>query len=153
MCTTNPRKKASLGESLAESHAYNPIRDSGETLDEREKFRQESRLDSWWASRQESWRDFSRSPSASRESRIGLYAWLSARLSETRFFYAGTLPTYKKHMLSWAPGYPVVLTRVKKVRNQSLITLPPSLDYSKSQYDCNAFWGHFLLFHFFPEGP
>ena len=31
-----PRKKTSLEQSLAESHAYNPIRDSGETLGERE---------------------------------------------------------------------------------------------------------------------
>ena len=58
-----PRKKTSLGESLAESHVYNPIRDSGETLGEREKSRQkshwESRLDSWWDSWQDSWRDFS----------------------------------------------------------------------------------------------
>ena len=35
-------KKTSLGESLAKGHAYNPIRDSGETLGEREKSRQES---------------------------------------------------------------------------------------------------------------
>ena len=34
-----PRKKTSLGESLAKSYAYNPIRDSGETLGEREKTR------------------------------------------------------------------------------------------------------------------
>ena len=40
--TPHPRKKTSLGESLVESHAYNPIRDSGETLGEREKFRQAS---------------------------------------------------------------------------------------------------------------
>ena len=38
-----PRKKTSLGESLAESYAYNLIRESGETLGEREKSRQESR--------------------------------------------------------------------------------------------------------------
>ena len=51
--TKYPRKKR-VSESLAESHlshAYNPIQDSGETLGEREKFRQkshqESRLDSW----------------------------------------------------------------------------------------------------------
>ena len=36
----NPRKKMSLGENLAESHAYNPIQDSGETFGEREKSRQ-----------------------------------------------------------------------------------------------------------------
>ena len=36
-------KKTSLGESLEESHAYNPIRDPGETLGEREKSRQEFR--------------------------------------------------------------------------------------------------------------
>ena len=35
-------KKTSLGETLAESHAYSPIRDSGETLGEREKSHQES---------------------------------------------------------------------------------------------------------------
>ena len=40
--TTDPRKKTSLGESLAESHAYKPSRDSGETLGEREKSCQES---------------------------------------------------------------------------------------------------------------
>ena len=37
-----PRKKTSLGESLAKSRAYNPIRDSGETLGEREMSREES---------------------------------------------------------------------------------------------------------------
>ena len=37
--TSAPRKKTSLEESLVESHAYIPIRDSGETLGEREKFR------------------------------------------------------------------------------------------------------------------
>ena len=36
ICSDIPRKITSLGESLAESHAYNPIRDSGETLGERE---------------------------------------------------------------------------------------------------------------------
>ena len=32
---STPRKKTSLGESLAKSRAYNPIRDPGETLSER----------------------------------------------------------------------------------------------------------------------
>ena len=36
------RVKKRYSESLAESFAYNPIRDSGETLAEREKSRQES---------------------------------------------------------------------------------------------------------------
>ena len=92
-----PRKKTSLGERLAQSHAYNPIRDSGETRGEREKSRQksyrESWLDSWWDSRQDSWRDFSRSPSVSPESQIGLYARLSARLSLRLVFYAGSCPS------------------------------------------------------------
>ena len=46
-----PRKKTSLRESLAESYAYNPIRDSGKTLGEREKSRQESRQKSHRESR------------------------------------------------------------------------------------------------------
>ena len=92
----SPRKK----NESRESHSYNPIRDSGETLVEREKSRQEfckkshreswreSRLDSWWDSRQDSGRVFSRSPSIFPESRIGLYAWLFARLSPRLVFYA-----------------------------------------------------------------
>ena len=36
---SSPRKKASLGKSLAKSRAYNPIWDSEETLGEREKSR------------------------------------------------------------------------------------------------------------------
>ena len=39
-------KKTSLGESLAKSHAYNPIRDCGETLGEREKSCRESHQES-----------------------------------------------------------------------------------------------------------
>ena len=42
----SPRKKTSLGESLAGSHAYNPIRDSQQ--------------DSWQDSRPDCWQDFSR---------------------------------------------------------------------------------------------
>ena len=45
------RKKTSLEESLAESHAYIPIRNSGETLGEREKSRQKSNRDSLTDSR------------------------------------------------------------------------------------------------------
>ena len=59
-----PRKKTSLGESLAGSHAYNPIRDC--------------------------WRDFSRKKSrqeSRRESRIGLYAGLPSRLSPRHVFF------------------------------------------------------------------
>ena len=37
--TYHPRKKMSLGENLAESHAYDLIRDSGETLGDSEKSR------------------------------------------------------------------------------------------------------------------
>ena len=81
------RKKTSL----EESHAPNPIRDSGETLGEPEKSRQESRLDSWWESRQDSWQDFSRSPNVSPESRIGLYARLFVRLSPRLVFLRGVL--------------------------------------------------------------
>ena len=44
-------KKTSLRESLAKSRAYNPIRDFGETLGEREKSRQESSRDSLGDSR------------------------------------------------------------------------------------------------------
>ena len=51
----SPRKKTSLGESLAESHSYNPIRDSGETLDEHEKSRQKSHRESRRESRLDSW--------------------------------------------------------------------------------------------------
>ena len=51
-------KKTSLGESLAESHAYNPIGDSGETLGEREKSRQESHQESSRESRREARLDF-----------------------------------------------------------------------------------------------
>ena len=84
-------KKTSLGESLAESHAYNPIRDSGERLGEREKSRQESclesrresRLDSWWESRLDTWWDFSRSP------RI-----CSARLSPRLVFFMRGVRTH-----------------------------------------------------------
>ena len=68
------RKKTSLGESLAKSRAYNPIRDSGETLGEREKSRQESRRKSHQESSRDFWRDFSRTKSVSPESRIELYA-------------------------------------------------------------------------------
>ena len=50
-----PRKETSLGESLAESYAYNHIQDSGETFDEREKSRQESRQKSHPGSRLDSW--------------------------------------------------------------------------------------------------
>ena len=93
------RKKTSLEESLAESHAYNLIQDSGETLGDREKFcqesrqkshresRRESRLDSWWDSRQDSWRDFWRSPSVSpRVSDWIICTTLCKTRSETRFF-------------------------------------------------------------------
>ena len=52
-----PRKKMNLGESPAESHAYNPIRDSGETLGEREKSRQESCRESYQESSRDSLRD------------------------------------------------------------------------------------------------
>ena len=94
-----PRKKTSLGESLAKFRAYNPIRYSGEKLGEREKSRHESCQDSHqessrnslqdsrWDFWRDSWRDFSRSPSVSPESRIGLYAWLSARLSPRLVFF------------------------------------------------------------------
>ena len=47
------RVKKQISESLAESHAYYPIQDSGETLGEREKSLQES----WRESHQESSRD------------------------------------------------------------------------------------------------
>ena len=89
MC--HPRKETSLGESLEESYAYNPIRDCGETLGKREKSRHESRQKSHRESRQDSWRDFSRSPSVSPESRNGLYAWLSTRLSSRLTFLRGHL--------------------------------------------------------------
>ena len=98
------RKKTSLRESLAESHAYNPIWDSGETIGEREKSRQkscrESLQDSQWNFWRDSRRDFSRSPSVSPESRIGLYAWLSARLSFRLVFLRGVLDILKAHNYS-----------------------------------------------------
>ena len=96
----DPRKRTSLRESLAESHAYHPIRDSGETLGERETSRQEfrqkphreSRLDSWYDSRQDSWRDFSRWPSISpRVSDRTICTTLCKTLSETRFFTRGSV--------------------------------------------------------------
>ena len=40
--SSHPRRKASLEESFAESHAYNPIRDSGEMLGKGEKSHQVS---------------------------------------------------------------------------------------------------------------
>ena len=51
------RKKV-LGENLAESHAYNPIRDSGQTLGEREKSSRESHQESSRGSLRDSHRDF-----------------------------------------------------------------------------------------------
>ena len=71
--TSNPRKKTSLWECLAKNRAYNPIRESGATLGEREKSRQESCRESHYESSRDSlrdsrwdfWRDFSRSPSVS----------------------------------------------------------------------------------------
>ena len=62
-------KKTSLGESLAKSHAYNSIRDS--------------RRDAW----RDSWRNFR----ARQVSRIGLKAWLLARLSPRLVFSGGEL--------------------------------------------------------------
>ena len=92
-----PSKQTSLGESLAKSRAYNLIRDSRETLGEREKSRQvpcreshqESSRDSLRDFWRDSWRDFSCSPNVSPESRIGLYAWLSANLSPRLAFLRG----------------------------------------------------------------
>ena len=52
-----PRKKTSLGKSLAKSRAYNLIRDSGETLGEREKSRQVSCRESHQESSRDSLRD------------------------------------------------------------------------------------------------
>ena len=94
----DPRKKNRERESLTESYAYNRIRESGETLGEREvslrvspkvspRVSERVPLDSWWYSRQDSWRDFWRSPSVSPESRIRLYAWLSGRLSRRLVFF------------------------------------------------------------------
>ena len=82
-----PHKKTNLGESLAKSRTYNTIRDSGEMLGEREKSHQESSLGSLRDFWRDSWRDFSRSSSVSPESRVGLYAWLSARLSPRLVFF------------------------------------------------------------------
>ena len=66
-----PRKKTSLGESLAKSHAYNPIRDSRIIL----------------ATAKSLAKSLVKSVTESlRESRIGLYAWLLARLSEICFY-------------------------------------------------------------------
>ena len=48
---------------------------------------QESCRESRWDFWPDSWREFSRSPSVSPESRIGLYAWLSARLSPRLVFF------------------------------------------------------------------
>ena len=73
----------------------------GETLGEREKPRQESCRESDQESRRDSlrnsrwdffwdsWRDFLHSLSVSPESRIGLHAWLSARLSPWLVFLRG----------------------------------------------------------------
>ena len=72
----SPRKKT-----------YHSIRDSGETLGERNKSHQESSRDSLRDFWRDSWRDFSRSPSVYPESRIGLYAWRSARLSPRLIFF------------------------------------------------------------------
>ena len=109
--TAHPRKKTSHGESLAESHACNPIRDSGETLSECKKsrqesqkkshreFRRESRRDSWSDSRQDSWRGFSRSPSVSpRVSDRIICTTLCKTISGTRFF---TRAGFKSDMSSY----------------------------------------------------
>ena len=95
------RVKKRVSESHAKSRAYNPIQDSGETLDKRDKSRQESCRESHqecsqdslrdyrWDFWRDSWQDFSPSPSVSPESRIGLYAWLSARLFPRLVFLRG----------------------------------------------------------------
>ena len=70
-----PRKKTNLEESLARSHAYNPIRD----------FQQ----DSWQDSRPDCWQDFSRQKVSPRVSDRIIYMTPGETLSETRFFYAG----------------------------------------------------------------
>ena len=102
-----PRKKTSLVESLAESHAYNPIRDSGEMLGERETSRQESCQESHQESSRDSrwdfWRDFLRSPSGSPESRLRMLdkcpRELNSLATPTALCYAAvTLYLYE---LSW----------------------------------------------------
>ena len=64
---------------------------------DRQKSHRESRLDS----QQDSWRDFSGSPSVSPESRIGLYAWLSARLSPRLVFLRGLLYSEMNILSNW----------------------------------------------------
>ena len=55
---SDSRKKTSLGETFAKSRACKPIRESGETLGEREKSRQESWRESNQESSWDSLRDF-----------------------------------------------------------------------------------------------
>ena len=96
-----PRKKR-VSERVLQRvvHRYNLIRDSGDTLGEREKSCQESGRDSRWSFWRDSWREYSRSPRVSPESWIGLYAWLSARLSPRLVFLRGIADLRMRNIFS-----------------------------------------------------
>ena len=110
-------KKTILGESLAGSHSYNLIRDSG----------------------QDSWRDFSRQKVSSKvwwEFRIGLYAWLP-----TRLFWRFTFFTRELSQKSWSVHISWLLDGYQMAKSENSPSKEVEQKHAYKMKGSGSIWG------------